>query len=191
MTDPKYVTPKQANWFAKVREGIEADTGKSMDEWVLIAKSCPDTSHKKRLKWFKEVHGLGVNRASTILSAAFETGLGWNNPESLLDNLWKKPELRAIYDAIEAYAKSLGDDVIVGPRKSFSGFSRNFQFAAARPVRNQVRLGLAIDPVKYKLTHAKASDSWSDRLTAVVVVSTTTDINNALKKLIKSAWENS
>jgi len=48
MKDPKYVTPKQANWFAKVREGIEKDTGKSIDEWVVIARSCPETSKRKQ-----------------------------------------------------------------------------------------------------------------------------------------------
>lgn len=187
----KNVTPKQANWFAKVRQGIEEETGKTIDEWVVIARACPETTQKKRLKWFKEVHGLGSNRALTILSAAFDTGLGWDNPDALLDGLWKSPELRAVYDAIESYAKSLGKEVVIGPRKTFSGFSRKYQFAAARPVRGKVRVGLAVDPVKYKLEHAKKSDSWSDRLTAVVVVSHPADVDKTLKQLIKMAWENS
>lgn len=189
MADSKYVTSKQANWFAKVRKGIEEDTGKTIDEWIAIARDCPETTHKKRLKWFKDEHGLGINRASIILSATFDTGRGWDNPEALLDELWKKPELRAIYDAIENYIKSLGDDVIVGPRKTFSGFSRKYQFAAARPVKGVVRLGLAIDPEKHELERAKLSDSWSDRLASVVVVSTPADINSSLKTLIKAAWE--
>jgi len=191
VAEPKYLTSKQANWFAKVRAGIEEDTGKTMEEWVVIARTCPETAHKKRLKWFKDVHGLGINRASTIISATFETGLGWNNPEALLSELWKKPELRTIYDAIEFYATSLGNDVVVGPRKTFSGFSRNYQFAAARPVRDAVRLGLAVDPKTYALDAAKKSDSWSDRLTSVVVVSNLDDVNKSLKSLIKSAWKNS
>ena len=64
---PKYLSPKQANWFNKVRQGLETDTGKSFDEWVAIAKSCPEHSHKLRLKWFKDVHGVGNNRASVVL----------------------------------------------------------------------------------------------------------------------------
>lgn len=87
MANKKYVTAKQANWFAKVRQGIEEDTGKTIDEWVVIARACPETSHKKRLQWFKDVHGMGVNRASTILGAAFKTGLGWDSPEALLDQI--------------------------------------------------------------------------------------------------------
>ncbi len=191
MADPKHLTPKQAAWFAKIREGIEEDTGRTIDEWVLIARACPETSHKKRLTWFKEVHGLGINRASTILGAAFETGLGWDKPDALLDNLWREPQLRAIYDEIESHAKSLGDDVISGPRKTFSGFSRNYQFAAARPVRGKVRLGLAIDPESHGLEQSKASDSWSDRLTSVVVLSAPADIDESVRELIKAAWQNS
>ena len=191
MTTPKHVTPKQANWFSKVREGLEKETGKTLEEWIEIARACPENSHKKRIKWFKEVHGVGLNRASTIINAAFETGLGWDNPDALLDHLWKKPDLRAIYDAIENYAMSLGEDVVVGPRKTFSGFSRKYQFAAARPVKGTVRLGLAVDPVEYGLEKAKASDSWSDRLTSVIIVSSPDEINEHLKSLIRSAWERS
>lgn len=189
MTTPKYVTPKQANWFSKIREGLEQDTGKNLDEWIAIAQACPESTHSKRLKWFKEVHGIGLNRASTIIGAAFETGLGWDNPDGLLDNLWKTPELRATYDAIEVYVKSLGDDVIVGPRKTFSGFSRKYQFAAARPVRGKVRLGLAVDPDEHNLEKAKTSDSWSDRLTSVIIVSSPEEIDEHIKSLIHSAWE--
>ncbi len=191
MANNKVVTSKQANWFAKIRQGIEEDTGKTIEDWVVIARQCPEASHNKRLKWFKDQHGLGSNRASTILAAAFDTGLGWNNPEALLNELWKKPELRAIYDCIELYAKSLGNDVIVGPRKSFAGFSRNYQFAAARPVRQKVRLGLAVDPVKHDLEASKSSDNWSDRLTSVIILSGPVDLNKSVKSLIKSAWLNS
>ena len=191
MANPEYVTKKQANWFSKVREGLEKDTGKTFSEWVSIARACPETSHKSRLKWFKDVHGIGVNRASVVLGAAFESGFGWDDPDGLLSMLWKNAEDRAIYDELESYIKSLGEDVIVSPRKTFSGFSRKYQFAAARPVRGSVRLGLAVDPDEHNLDRSKTSDSWSDRLTAVIIVSSPEEINKNVKSLIQSAWKNS
>jgi len=96
-----------------------------------------------------------------------------------------------MYDAVAAYAQSLGDDVVVGPRKTFSGFSRQYQFAAARPVRATVRLGLAIDPTAFNLEPAKKSDSWSDRLTSVVIITSIDEIDKTLKRLLKQAYENS
>jgi len=189
MPTPKHLTPKQAQWFKKIRQGLETETGKPFEQWIAIAKTCPETKHAKRLKWFKENHGLGINRASTILGAAFETGLGWDNPAALLDHLWKTPELRAIYDAIETHALTLGDDVILGPRKFFSAFSRKYQFAAARPVKGVVRLGLALDPIEHDLEPAKPSESWSDRLTSVVTVASVKDVDKTLKAQVKAAWK--
>lgn len=189
MGNPPHVTPKQKQWFAKVRASLEAETGKTLDEWVVIARTCPEKAHKKRLAWFKETHGLGVNYASTILGAAFDTGLGWDQPDALLDHLWKSPELRAIYDAIETAAKSLGEDVIIGPRKSFSGFSRKYQFAAARPSRKQVRLGLAVDGAALGLELPKSSDSWSDRLKGVVILDAPNQVDNTIRALFKQAYE--
>ena len=58
-------------------------------------------------------------------------------------------------------------------------------------MRGQLRLGLALDPVVYKLERAKSSDSWSDRLASVVVVSAPVDIDDTIKELIKCAWERS
>jgi len=190
MAVKKTLSAKQANWFEKVRAGIETDTGVTFKEWVNIAKTCPETTHQKRLRWFKEQHGLGMNRASTIISAAFEADTGWSNPEAMLNGLWKKPELREIYDGIESYAVGLGDDVIVGPRKTFSGFSRNYQFAAARPVRNSVRLGIAVDPTEFGLEASSSSDSWSDRVASVVVITNAKEFNATVKKYLKTAWKN-
>ena len=37
------LTPRQQKWFASVQASLERDTGKTLDEWVAIAKSCPET----------------------------------------------------------------------------------------------------------------------------------------------------
>lgn len=189
MTKPPYVTTQQNQWFESVQAGLEKDTQKSLDEWIKIAKTCPETKHKARLDWFRSNHGLGINRASLILSATFKTGLGWDNPSALLDNLWKTPESRAIYDQVETIAKSLGDDVVTTPRKTFAAFSRRVQFAALRPSRSGVRLGLAL-PLADSPNLAKplSSDSWSDRLTAVQVLSGLDDIDEAVLNRLGKAY---
>jgi hypothetical protein len=79
------LTERQRKWFATVREGLERDTGKTMAEWVAIARTCPETGHRARLKWFKEKHGLLQNRASQVLSETFEPKMPWSEPENLVD----------------------------------------------------------------------------------------------------------
>ncbi len=189
MTKPPYVTSQQNKWFKSVQLGLENETKKSLEDWIKIAKTCPETKHKARLEWFKSNHGLGINRASLILGATFKTGLGWDNPNALLDQLWKTPESRAIYDRVESIAKELGGDVIVAARKNFSAFSRRVQFAALRPTRAGVRLGLAIPLAPApNLTAPLSSDGWSDRLTAVQILTTLENVDGAVRDRLKEAY---
>ena len=69
-----------------------------MDTWVAIARTCPETKHRARLKWFKDTHGLLQNRASLVLGEAFESRMAWNEPEALIDSLWTDPAARAIFE---------------------------------------------------------------------------------------------
>ncbi|HEX5262572.1 MAG TPA: hypothetical protein VFW13_03545 [Phenylobacterium sp.] len=45
---PTGLTPRQEKWFASVKASLERDTGKSLDEWVAIARTCPETRPKAR-----------------------------------------------------------------------------------------------------------------------------------------------
>lgn len=184
------LTEQQKKWFASVREGLERDTGKTLEQWVKIARTCPETKPRARQQWFKEKHGIGVNRAATILDAAFggET-MGWDNPDALVAALWKDPVQLKIHDALVATVAKL-DGAIIGEKKTFTGFSRKYQFAAARPTKDGVRLGLAVDPKASKrLSPPKASEGWSDRNKAVVVLTSPKDIDAELKSLLKAAYD--
>ena len=74
--EPEHLTEQQKKWFASVREGLQRDTGKSLAEWVEIARTCPEAKHRARLKWFKDTHGLLQNRASYVLGEAFPARRG-------------------------------------------------------------------------------------------------------------------
>lgn len=184
------LTAQQQKWFASVREGLQRDTGKSLEQWAAIARKCPETKHRARVQWLKEHHGLGVNRASTVIDAAFGgERMGWDDPEKLVAALWKDPAQLKIHDALVA-AISKFDGVTIGERKGFTGFSRRAQFAAARPTKDGVRLGLAIDPKASKrLTAPKKNEGWSDRNKAVLVLTSAKDIDADLKTLLKAAFD--
>jgi hypothetical protein len=185
------LTERQQKWFASVREGIERDTGKTLEQWAKIARKCPETRTSARVKWLKENYGLGVNRAAAVLDAAFPSAMGWDDPDALLGNLWKDAKLRAIYDRIEAAAKKLGGTV-VGPRKTVSTFSRKVQYAAAKPIKSGARLAFALDPkASSRLEAAKKSEGFNERLKAAVTLTKPADVDVEVKSLLKRAWETS
>ena len=101
---PQNMTERQQKWHASVRDGLQKETGKSLAEWVAIAKKCPETGTRARLKWFKDTHGLLQNRAMHVLSQAFPSAVGWDKPDALRDALWVDASSRAILEAVEKLA---------------------------------------------------------------------------------------
>jgi hypothetical protein len=190
MADAPHLTEQQKKWFASVRDGLEEATGKSLAEWVKIAKTCPFQKRRERERWLKEKYGIGVNRASLILGEAFPSGAGWDQPDKLLGALWTEPNDRAIYDAIATRAMKL-DGAISGPRNTFSSFARKYQFAAARPTKAGVRLGLAVEPSASPRLAAPKKEGWSERLKAVTVLTRVKDVDAEIGRLLKAAWERS
>jgi hypothetical protein len=186
--DPATLTDRQRAWFASVRAGLERDTGRSLEAWAEIALACPETAHRARLKWFKETHGLGQNRAAQVLSAAFPS------PEAEddgADPLWTDAGQAAIYQAVAALALAL-PEVKAGRRKAYSPFSRNFQFAALCPVKGGgVRLGLALTPDANPRLEAPKRESWSERLKAVTVLASVAAVDGEIETLLRRAWEGS
>ena len=187
--DTETLTDQQRKWFASVRGGLERDTGKSLGEWVAIAKTCPETAPRARLKWFKDTHGLLQNRASYVLGEAFPRAGGWDDAEALRDALWSDPGQRAIYLAV---ADAVGDlpGLVVGQRKGYSAWSRGYQFAAVRPVKGGARLGLALAPeADTRLQPAKPNEGWSERLKAVLPLTLAAEVDDGVKTLLRAAFD--
>jgi hypothetical protein len=182
------LTDQQRKWFASLREGLERETGKSLAAWIEIARTCPETAPRARLRWFKETHGLLQNRASYVLGEAFPPAGGWSEPDALRDALWADPAARAILDAVATLAMAL-PDVIAGQRKGFSAWSRHAQFAAARPMKGgRARLGLAVAPESDARLEPAGKEGWSERLKAVTVLHAPADVDSRIAALIELAW---
>ena len=189
--DPAVLTERQRKWFASVRASLHQATGKSLEEWVAIAVTCPEAAPRKRLAWLKAKHGLGQNYASLVLSQAFPPVTSWRTPDALEEALWKKPEDRAVLEAVKALALAL-PDTLLGQRKGFTAFSRKFQFAAVRPYRSGVLLGLAVEPsVHPALAPATPREGLNERLKSVLLLDAPGDVEGCVGPLLQAAWERS
>lgn len=188
---PTGLSPRQQKWFASVKASLERDTGKTLDEWVAIARTCPETKPRARTQWLKENYGLGANRAAQVLSAAFPSGIGWDEPEKLRAALWTNPASTAILVAVEGLASAL-PDVVVGQRKTFTAFSREFQFASIKPGRaGRAVLGLAVAPDADPRLEPPKNEGWSERLKSKIVLDSPTQVDASIAALLKASWERS
>lgn len=184
------LTERQKKWFASVKAGLERDTGKTLDQWVAIARTCPETRHKARVDWLREKHGLGVNRAARVLDAAFPSEAGWDDPAAQRAQLWKNESSAVLLQALEAAIAGI-DGVVPTQRKGFTAWSRKVQFAAARPFKDgQLVLGLAIEPQGIRLQPPR-NEGWSDRLKSKLVLAAVSDIDRDVVAWLKQAADRS
>jgi ABC-type glycerol-3-phosphate transport system substrate-binding protein len=189
---PEHLTERQKKWFASVREGLERDTGKSLEDWVAVAKTCPETKPRAQLGWFKGHHGLGQNRASYVLSVAFPSDRAtWDNPDDARAALWTDPAAIAILKALEAAVADF-DGMVTGQRKTYSAWSRAFQFAAAKPVKGGMAvMGLALTPDTSPRLLEPKNESWSERLKAKLPLGSPADVDEEVRALLRMAFERS
>jgi hypothetical protein len=189
--DGGHLTERQKKWFASVRASLERDTGKTLEEWVKIARASPETAPRARVNWLREHHGLGVNRAAQVLAEAFPSAMGWDEPDNLRAALWTDPASTAILEAVEAAVAKL-PDLVNGQRKGFTAWSRKVQFAAVRPVKGGAAvLGLALTPDADPRLEGPKNEGWSERLKAKLPLASPADVDAGVAALLKAAWERS
>jgi hypothetical protein len=182
------LTERQRKWFESVRASLERDTGRSLAEWVAIARDCPESGHRARLKWLKDNHGLLQNHASHVLDEAFGGTMPWQDPQAMIDALWTDPASRTILEALDRAART-NPDVIQTARKGYTAWSRKVQFAAARPVKGgKAMLGVAAPPESSARLEAPRKESWSERLKARTLISAPSEVDSEIEALLQGAW---
>jgi hypothetical protein len=189
---PNNLTERQQKWFASVQASLERDTGKTLDEWVAIARTCPHDKPRARADWLREHHGLGVNRAAHVLSVAYPSEMRWDDAGPLRAALWKDPASEAILQALEKAVAKL-PDYTTGQRKTYTAWSRKVQMAATRPIKGgHALVGFAVEPsADPRLSPRGKSESWGDRLKGQLLLTSPKEVDASIEALLKQAWERS
>lgn len=185
-----HLTEAQQKWMASVRSSMKAETGRTLEQWAEIARTCPETKPRARQQWLKTHHGLGQNRAMFVLREAFpDEARGYDDPESLKGALWTDPAARAVLDAVAAAACATGE-VTEGARKGFTAWSRNVQFAAAKPLKGgHALLGLAVPPDASPRLEPAGREGWSERLRSRLRLTSPAEVDDELRRLLQQAHD--
>jgi hypothetical protein len=183
------LTERQRKYFASMQASLQRD--KTLEQWVAIVRTCPQSGHRARLKWLKDNYGLLQNHGSHVLSEAFDSAMSWRDPEKLIEALWVDPASTAIFKVIDVAARA-PNEVIQTARKGYTAWSREFQFAAAKPVRGgKLMLGLALAPEASPRLETPKNEGWSERLKARTLLATPAEVDDEIAALLRAAWERS
>jgi hypothetical protein len=182
---------KIVQYMAALEANLEKATGKSLAQWIKIAKTCPETKPRARLKWFKDKHGLGQSRAMLVLAKAFGgKPLGDEEPGRLVDNLFLKfPEQRALYDKVAAFVARLGEGTM-SPRKGYVALYRLKQYGAIAPRREGLHVALAMTKYPKSARLVEVNNlGGGERTKKALVFAAAKDFDGEARELIKAAWQ--
>lgn len=182
---------KLQQYFASLEANLREATGKTLAQWVKIAKTCPHDKAGARLKWFKQEHGLGQSRAGLILWRAFGQGsMGEEDPNKLVDALFSKSfaDQRPLYEKVSAFIEKLGEGTM-SPRKGYVALYRLKQYGAIKPSKQGLLIGLAMQkyPKSARFIDVK-NLGGGERNKKALVLATAKDFDGEAKELIKAAW---
>ena len=121
---------------------------------------------------------------------AFPEGPTWDQPDALLDQLWKDKNGRAIYEAVAKMVRKEFPEAIIGPRKTFVSFSRGIQFSAIIPATGgKAEMGFPLPLSTSKRLSAMKGRPWAEKHTGMLVLSSPKDVDSEVKRLLKLSWE--
>ena len=169
-----------------MKANLLKNTGKSLDQWADLVRRSGLAKHGDQMKLLKETHGLGHGYANLICQTA-KGRLEAPEYELLAGQYAGKDALKPVYAALEAYAKSLGKDVEISPKKTSVAFRRSKNFALVTPA-TKTRIDLGLNLKGTAPTTRLLAEKPGSMCTHKVKLESAADLDAELKAWIKSAY---
>jgi predicted transport protein len=175
--------------MASLIRNLEAKTGKSMGEWIEIARGSGLGKHKEIVEWLKTNHGLTFGYANQISQRALAAA---DAPEAGSDELvdaqftGAKAAMRPLYDLLLNQVKALGADVEISPKKTCVSFRRNKQFGLVQATAQRLDVGIML---KGTPPAGRLEQNPTTMVTHRVKVSTAAEIDAELMGWMKQAYD--
>ena len=134
----------------------------------------------------KETHGLGHGYANLICLTA-KGALDVPEDDLLTGQFTGKEALRPIYDALETFAKGLGKDVEISPKKTSVAFRRSKNFAVTTPA-SKTRLDLGLNLKGHPGTDRLLPEKAGSMCTHKVKLESAKDVDTEVKAWLKEAY---
>lgn len=169
---------------------LKDKTGKSLEQWISIAKKSGAAKHGEIVKMLKTEHGMTHGFANLVAHKTLKSdaaSIGESTDLVAAQYAGSKTGLKPIYDALIKAAKSCGA-VEIAPKKAYVSLRRSKQFAIIQPsTKTRIDLGLNMksQPAKGRL---EKSGSFNAMVSHRVRLEATADVDKDVKAWIKKAW---
>lgn len=193
---------KPEDGIASMMKNLEEKTGRSVAQWIEIARGCGREKHGEIVAYLKSEHGIGHGYANAIVHAmkdhpslAKATGKpapgAASGGGSAIDGLFagKKADLRPIYDALMKAIRGFGPDVEIAPKQAYVSVRRSKQFACLHPsTATRFDVGIQLKGVEPAGRLEKAG-SWNAMVSHRVRVETVDEVDAELIAWLREAYD--
>jgi predicted transport protein len=170
-----------------MKANLQKTTGKSVDQWAALVRASGLEKFGDQMKLLKETHGLGHGYANLVCQTAKGT-LDTPEADLLAAQYAGREALLPVYQTLEAYAKTLGQDVEIAPKKTSVAFRRSKNFAVVTPA-SKICIHLGLNLKGAAPTARLIAERPGSMCTHKIKLASADDIDSDLKGWIKSAYE--
>ena len=170
-------------------DNMPEKTGKSLDEWKTILKEKSFAKHSEGVKFLKSEYAVTHGFANTIVTLSKEDES--DSVDLVKAQYQGKESLLPIYEALITFAKSLGSDVTIAPKKASVSIIRKRQFVLFKPAtKTRIDIGFKLKD-KPTTERLGSSGPFGTMCTHRVQISDVAEIDKELKDWIKEAYQES
>ena len=162
---------------------IEAEYGRSMDEWVTIIRASHLTKHPEVVAMLKTRYGLKHGAAHRVSLVARDRS-GPSAPASTMP----AGDVKDVHDLLLARIDSLGNDIERAPKKGYVSLRRQKQLAMIKPGAKWVDLGLILPGVATD-DRLVSAVGWNALFTHRIRITRTTDMDASVVGWLRQAYE--
>jgi hypothetical protein len=171
---------------------LKEKTGKTLPQWMKIARGAKLDKHGQIVKFLKEQHGMTHGFANLVahktLAGDAESSAG---TEDLVAAQYSGPksDLRPIYDALLAAMSTFGKDVEIAPKKTYVSLRRNKQFGLIQPsTKTRVDVGINLKGAK-ATGRLEPSGNFNAMVSHRVRLTSAKDVDKELIGWLKKAYD--
>ena len=165
-------------------------TGKTLEQWLKIARATQLAKHGQIVKALKTDHGMTHGFANLVAHKLLASDAGSADAGDLVEAQYAGPKagLLPIYTALIAEVKKFGKDVEIAPKKSYVSLRRNKQFALIQPsTKTRVDVGINLKGAEAG-ERLEASGSFNAMVSHRVRTGDVKDVDRELVGWLKKAY---
>ncbi len=169
---------------------LEEKSGKSLEDWIGIARKSGSEKHGQIVKHLKE-NGLTHGYANLVAHSMLQSASVHADEGDLIEAQYSgaKAALRPLYEQLMAEVRKFGPDVEIAPKKGYVSLRRKKQFGIIQPsTATRLDVGIACKgaPAAGRL---EAAGSFNAMVSHRVRVASAKDVDQELVGWLKKAYD--